>query len=266
MPGEELAQTDDCIREMRSTIGKLHSGEAVIEGTSLEKDKVNGVVSEKEQFRIECIFDGSNLHFSRREPGRYRAYLANQDGIYTFNSGEHAVFGDPIAAGRYERNRPFDIHAVGLLSPTELETSGSCEKLFALLSDDKLVTFGGISDSAGVYEIFWIIKTGTTAELKRTCWVDSNRGFVPVHMEVRSRSISQPWENAAIVNSTHTKWKKEVSGDWVPIESKMTDNGGTREVFLNIKWKSVNGDIPSAQFTIQSLDATRVSKQGLDNN
>ena len=165
--------------------------------------------------------------------------------------------------------RPFDVRATGILLKQQYSEGLTFENVLGALR--KFPPSEAMEEGEGVYRIQWEMFSG---QQRRTIWIDSNKGFSPIRMEVRDRRVAvgkrnerDGWPDPYLVNNA--SWVQK-NGIWIPrtfqIEwrlpapPKAHGTGGNESIYgydYTFAWESVNTQVPDSFFTIDNLGCPR---------
>jgi hypothetical protein len=255
----------------------LQSGIFRVQGRKIDDSPAEAARIERD-VEVFCAFVYADdlLRFDRREPIREsrpsveemeaaagakltRQQLLWYGGKYarSRDKSAHFIEGTNDAVTRPRDHPPvarvmaFDVRALGLYYWYNLEAGTLFDEICNIYRSQKVSEV--VIERPGVHRLRWRL----SSEQRRTLWIDEQRGYTPVHLEVVDRlesNRSREWDDPTIVSDV--TWV-ETSGVWVPktyrIEEKLPSGRFTSYEFV-FEWESVNEPVLEQLFTVEGFN------------
>ena len=258
LEGQELA--DHYLAGMRNSRSQLHSGHVVGVGNRVSHLGKDGATTIDNSVQINCFFDGPNLRFDRREDqildGKSITtvdgkLIRTDDGVtFYFEDSGHVI--KRTAIDEYSRRiGAYDVRNLGEMSLlSELKDGRTAEWLDETLKKAQL---SDVVETEHVCEISWVYPMEHMAgEIKRTIWIDADRGFTPSRLEFRLRPPGVDWDKIPLNDRTDITWEK-TSNVWIPVSFHYTGLYGDYEEHQKLGWENVNGPVPMDEFDVAGM-------------
>jgi hypothetical protein len=268
----ELEATD-ILLAMDAERQRLNSGSFVASGTYTNESDAAGVLEAPIEFTCDFDFAEGLVRIERREPYRRTrnkeptrsdnweiAYSGGQfarckDFIISIPSGSDvAAIRSPTRRARSWEN-PFDVRTLGITFLWDFEKGLPYPEMWQNYQSANKGHPEIVSVDKGIYQLRWVATNqGTTWTIVHDVWVDSNRGYWPVRLEVNDGASGK----ALRPRIESTTVPSRVADVWVPGHFQIRDQGTKYE--LSFQWSNVNRTISSDRFEIDSFDLSGVRR------
>lgn len=252
---------------MEDARSQVRSGVFRASGRLRSEHPVNG--RSEGPVEIYCVFDHDRdiLRFDREEPidvvTRNRGTvkeIASSKFVRTPDSTIHwggasapRITLRPSGTPPTVAMRPFDVRALGIASLSALDHGDDYHTLLERVYRRAQVLDARVED--GVHRVTWLLNEG----VRRTVWVDSNRGFTPLRFVQREANGPQDGDALSPLWGSETlncdvSWSERQSV-WLPIAISITLTGKNRQKAydLSISWENVNQPIDDSLLTPEGL-------------
>ena len=148
---------------------------------------------------------------------------------------------------------PFDVRTIGLLGWSGYQINTAFSDILQVLTSQKIISI--ISDGPSIFHITELF--GEADFARRDLWIDANRGYSPIRLELRYKlqsGIAEEWPAPTVVSES--TWNK--TGEvWVP--ATFTFDEGTNSPHsvhqqLQFEWQSVNAPVDEQFFEPEGFD------------